>query len=103
MFFVSGITGQVGGAATRQLLEEGYTVRTLARDEGMRETNAVKVDVCSTPTRSGRHFQSAVLTGHRHGRGVRRESTGRGVVDLGAAIRARAVTGLPAPAESPLP
>jgi len=32
MFFVSGITGQVGGAAARQLLGEGRTVRTLARD-----------------------------------------------------------------------
>lgn len=32
MFFVSGITGNVGGAAARQLLEAGYTVRTLARD-----------------------------------------------------------------------
>jgi len=32
MFFVSGITGQVGGAAARQLLGEGHTVRTLARD-----------------------------------------------------------------------
>src|SRR4030088_62896 len=32
MFFVSGITGQVGGAAARQLLEAGHTVRTLARD-----------------------------------------------------------------------
>ena len=32
MFFVSGVTGQVGGAAARQLLEEGHTVRTLARD-----------------------------------------------------------------------
>ncbi|MDT7709199.1 MAG: hypothetical protein QOG20_4806 [Pseudonocardiales bacterium] len=32
VFFVSGITGQVGGAAARQLPEEGRTVRTLARD-----------------------------------------------------------------------
>jgi uncharacterized protein YbjT (DUF2867 family) len=32
MFFVSGLTGQVGGAAARQLLAEGKTVRTLARD-----------------------------------------------------------------------
>lgn len=32
VFFVSGITGHVGGAAARQLLEEGHTVRTLARD-----------------------------------------------------------------------
>ena len=32
MFFVSGITGQVGGAAARRLLEEGHTLRTLARD-----------------------------------------------------------------------
>ncbi len=32
MFFVTGITGNVGGAAARQLLKEGYTVRTLARD-----------------------------------------------------------------------
>ncbi len=32
MFFVSGITGNVGGAAARQLLEAGHTVRTLARD-----------------------------------------------------------------------
>ena len=31
-FFVSGITGHVGGAAARQLLEAGHTVRTLARD-----------------------------------------------------------------------
>ena len=34
MFFVSGITGQVGGAAARQLLDEGHEVRTLARDPG---------------------------------------------------------------------
>ena len=32
MFFVSGITGKVGGAAARKLLEDGRTVRTLARD-----------------------------------------------------------------------
>ncbi len=32
MFFVSGITGKVGGAAARQLLKEGKTVRALARD-----------------------------------------------------------------------
>jgi uncharacterized protein YbjT (DUF2867 family) len=32
MLFVSGITGQVGGAAARQLLAEGHTVRALARD-----------------------------------------------------------------------
>ena len=32
MFFVSGITGQVGGAAARRLLEQGYTVRSLSRD-----------------------------------------------------------------------
>ena len=31
-FFVSGITGHVGGAAARHLLEAGHTVRTLARD-----------------------------------------------------------------------
>ena len=32
MFFVSGITGKVGGSAARRLLEEGREVRTLARD-----------------------------------------------------------------------
>jgi uncharacterized protein YbjT (DUF2867 family) len=32
MFFVSGITGQVGGATARHLLEAGQTVRALARD-----------------------------------------------------------------------
>lgn len=32
MFFVSGITGQVGGAAARQLLNEGRAVRALVRD-----------------------------------------------------------------------
>ena len=32
MFFVTGMTGKVGGAAARQLLKEGHTVRTLARD-----------------------------------------------------------------------
>ena len=32
MFFVAGITGQVGGAAAQQLLKEGQKVRTLARD-----------------------------------------------------------------------
>jgi NAD(P)H dehydrogenase (quinone) len=32
MFFIAGITGKVGGAAARQLLEKGYKVRTLARD-----------------------------------------------------------------------
>jgi uncharacterized protein YbjT (DUF2867 family) len=32
MFFVSGITGQVGGATARNLLEEGRTVRALVRD-----------------------------------------------------------------------
>ena len=32
MFFVSGITGNVGGAAARQLLEQGHKLRTLARD-----------------------------------------------------------------------
>ena len=32
IFFVSGITGQVGGAAARRLREEGRTVRALVRD-----------------------------------------------------------------------
>ncbi len=32
MFFVSGMTGHVGGAAARRLLAEGHAVRTLARD-----------------------------------------------------------------------
>lgn len=32
MFFVAGITGKVGGATARQLLEQGRKVRTLARD-----------------------------------------------------------------------
>lgn len=32
MLFVAGITGQVGGAAARQLLAEGHRIRTLARD-----------------------------------------------------------------------
>ena len=32
MFFISGITGKVGGAAARQLLSEGRTVRALVRD-----------------------------------------------------------------------
>jgi len=32
MFFVSGITGKVGGAAAQRLLEEGHTVRALVRD-----------------------------------------------------------------------
>ena len=32
LFFVSGITGQVGGATARRLLEEGHMVRALVRD-----------------------------------------------------------------------
>lgn len=32
MFFVSGITGKVGGAAARVLLENGYKIRALVRD-----------------------------------------------------------------------
>jgi len=32
LFFVSGITGHVGGAAARHLLEQGHAVRALARD-----------------------------------------------------------------------
>lgn len=32
MFFISGITGKVGGAAARQLLKEGRQVRALVRD-----------------------------------------------------------------------
>ena len=32
MFFVAGITGQVGGAAARRLLDQGRQVRALARD-----------------------------------------------------------------------
>ncbi|CAA9555075.1 MAG: hypothetical protein AVDCRST_MAG86-143 [uncultured Truepera sp.] len=32
MFFVSGITGKVGGAAAQRLLDEGYTLRALVRD-----------------------------------------------------------------------
>ena len=32
MFLVAGITGQVGGAAARQLLAEGHAVRALVRD-----------------------------------------------------------------------
>ena len=31
MYFIAGITGHVGGAATRQLLAGGKQVRTLAR------------------------------------------------------------------------
>ena len=31
-FFVAGVTGNVGGAAARRLLEEGHTVRALVRD-----------------------------------------------------------------------
>ena len=34
MFFVSGITGQVGGAAARHLLAHGQAVRALVRDPG---------------------------------------------------------------------
>ena len=32
MFFISGITGKVGGAAARHLLEAGHTLRALVRD-----------------------------------------------------------------------
>ena len=32
VFFISGITGKVGGSAARRLLEEGHEVRTLVRD-----------------------------------------------------------------------
>lgn len=32
MFFISGITGKVGGAAARRLLDEGHAVRALVRD-----------------------------------------------------------------------
>lgn len=32
MFFISGITGHVGGAAARDLLADGHRIRTLARD-----------------------------------------------------------------------
>jgi uncharacterized protein YbjT (DUF2867 family) len=32
MFFVSGITGRVGGSAARRLLEQGHSVRALVRD-----------------------------------------------------------------------
>ena len=32
MFFVAGITGQVGGATARRLLKGGHAVRALARD-----------------------------------------------------------------------
>lgn len=32
MFFIAGITGHVGGAAARELLEQGHTVRALVRD-----------------------------------------------------------------------
>lgn len=32
MFFISGITGKVGGAAARHLLEAGHLVRALVRD-----------------------------------------------------------------------
>src|SRR5687768_4938391 len=32
MFFVSGITGKVGGAAARRLLDQGHAVRALVRD-----------------------------------------------------------------------
>jgi NAD(P)H dehydrogenase (quinone) len=46
MYFVSGITGHVGGAAARRLLEEGHTVRTLARDpQKAAEWSAKGVDV----------------------------------------------------------
>lgn len=32
IFFVAGVTGKVGGAAARKLLDEGHMVRTLVRD-----------------------------------------------------------------------
>jgi uncharacterized protein YbjT (DUF2867 family) len=34
MYFVAGVSGQVGGAAARRLLADGHPVRTLARDPG---------------------------------------------------------------------
>ena len=47
MFFISGITGQVGGAAARRLLEEGHTVRALARDpQKAAEWSQKGVEVC---------------------------------------------------------
>jgi uncharacterized protein YbjT (DUF2867 family) len=47
MFLVSGITGKVGGAAARQLLELGQTVRALVRDpQKANEWSQRGVDVC---------------------------------------------------------
>ena len=46
LFFVAGVTGNVGGAAARRLLEEGHEVRTLARDpQKAAEWAARSVDV----------------------------------------------------------
>ena len=46
MFFVSGITGQVGGAAARHLLEQGREVRSLSRDPSKAgEWSRKRVDV----------------------------------------------------------
>lgn len=42
MFFISGITGNIGGAATKMLLAEGKQVRALVRDLGKANTWAEK-------------------------------------------------------------
>lgn len=46
MFFVAGITGRVGGAAARHLLDQGHAVRALVRDPSKAtEWSAKGVDV----------------------------------------------------------
>jgi uncharacterized protein YbjT (DUF2867 family) len=63
LLFVSGITGQVGGAAARRLLAEGHTVRTLARTpQKAAEWSAKGVDV-----RAGDSNDAAAVAGALEG------------------------------------
>ncbi len=63
MFFVAGITGKVGGAAARQLLKEGKTVRALARDpKKAAEWSQQGVDI-----RQGDFNDAAAITGALQG------------------------------------
>jgi len=41
MFFIAGITGNIGGAAAKMLLAEGKQVRALVRDLGKANASAL--------------------------------------------------------------
>ena len=63
MFFVAGITGNVGGAAARRLLEQGHTVRSLVRNPA----KAAKWSEQGVDVRQGDFNDASALAGALEG------------------------------------